>query len=220
MGSSKGSRDRLLREREALTERVSIKALERILGLAQRASLDVVVIGGYAVRAYTTVLKRFTKDIDLAVPDVGSLEKLRGILETLGFQTRRTFFGGVTGYMKEKGISIVVNAIVSNVEGSVMRIEPYYPGNPSIEARVACLEDVLISKLQLLKLPEEERREKDLIDVVLLLLSSCDLISAERLQERLREREVPVSEVLSALGKVKGSLGLGTSGKPGRRMLK
>jgi len=55
----------LHRSEASKTEEISLKNLERIDQEAQNFGIDLIVIGGYAVRAYTEPRSwRLTKDID------------------------------------------------------------------------------------------------------------------------------------------------------------
>jgi len=74
-----------LERSEAKTEAVSLKDLERIDQEARNFGIDLIVIGGYAVRAYTEPRSwRFTKDIDF-ITTRKDLTALRGVFELLKY---------------------------------------------------------------------------------------------------------------------------------------
>jgi hypothetical protein len=56
--------------------------------LARKQGIKLVIIGGYAVAAYTRGY-RYAKDIDL-VADKPTVGKLKGLLKSLGYSVRDT----------------------------------------------------------------------------------------------------------------------------------
>jgi hypothetical protein len=72
-------------------EKRSLQDLDTILQAAQKSGIKLVLIGGYAVAAYTRGY-RYTKDIDLVAekPDIG---RLKGLLKSLSYSVRDTEFG-------------------------------------------------------------------------------------------------------------------------------
>lgn len=71
-------------------EEVSLKDLERICKDAKEFGIDLVLIGGYAVRAFTNERSwRFTKDIDF-VTTRKDLTALRGVFNLLKYGFERT----------------------------------------------------------------------------------------------------------------------------------
>jgi predicted amidohydrolase len=64
-------------------ERKSLKDLRAVLRQAHKQDVKLVIIGGYAVSAYTRGY-RYTKDIDL-VADTPTLGKLKGLLKVRGY---------------------------------------------------------------------------------------------------------------------------------------
>jgi len=76
---------------EEQTERESLEDLEAMLEAARKAGIKLVIIGGYAVAAYTRGY-RYTKDTDL-VADRPTLGELKGLLKKLGYAIRDTEFG-------------------------------------------------------------------------------------------------------------------------------
>ncbi|MGI0079497.1 MAG: hypothetical protein ACRECH_07725 [Nitrososphaerales archaeon] len=76
---------------EEAVERQSLEDLEKILHQCRKLRLGLLLVGGYAVAAYTRGY-RYTKDIDL-IAGMQSLGKLRGLLNDLGYSIRNTEFG-------------------------------------------------------------------------------------------------------------------------------
>jgi len=76
---------------EAELEIESLKDLKNIIEEAEKWRIKLVLIGGYAVRAYTKGY-RFTKDIDL-VTTKEALGNLKALLKFLGYSSRDTEFG-------------------------------------------------------------------------------------------------------------------------------
>ena len=75
MGMSEGSR----------LELISLRGLEKINEAAQKFQMGLILIGGYAVRAYTNPRSwRFTKDMDFITTskDLGALS---GVFDLLGY---------------------------------------------------------------------------------------------------------------------------------------
>ncbi|MEM2912494.1 MAG: hypothetical protein QW146_08330, partial [Candidatus Bathyarchaeia archaeon] len=86
-------------------EAVSLKDLDRISREAKNFGIGLIVIGGYAVRAYTESRSwRFTKDIDF-VTTKRDLTALRGVFELLKYGFDQTDFG-VKGSKKINNESI------------------------------------------------------------------------------------------------------------------
>lgn len=76
---------------EILIEREGLNDLSRIVKEAERWGLNLVVIGGYAVRVYTRGY-RYTKDIDL-VASITEMGRLIALLKSLGYEVKETKFG-------------------------------------------------------------------------------------------------------------------------------
>ena len=78
------------RSEEGRIELISLKNLERINLEARNFQIDLILIGGYAVRAYTNPRSwRFTKDMDFITTrkDLGAL---RGVFAFLGYSFDET----------------------------------------------------------------------------------------------------------------------------------
>jgi len=76
---------------EEQLESRSLLDLATIIRESKKLGIRLVLIGGYAVGAYTRGY-RYTKDIDL-VADKPAIGKLKGLLSSLGYSTRDTEFG-------------------------------------------------------------------------------------------------------------------------------
>lgn len=104
----------LKRSEEGRIEAVSLKDLKRIDQKATNFGMGFILIGGYAVRAYTNPRSwRFTKDIDF-ITTRRDLVALRGVFELLeyGFEQREF---GVKGSKKIDITSIELHISVDKV---------------------------------------------------------------------------------------------------------
>jgi hypothetical protein len=151
--------------------------LESLLKEAQNQDVRLVIIGGYAVAAYTRGYG-FTKDIDL-VADRPTLGKLMGLLKTLGYVIRETGFG-IAGNKKLNGAFIHMHISVGriydistgkkyHVNASLFRnakdliVKGYIPKTTSLRAAVVELEALVILKIM------PVGRGKDAVDLLSLL---------------------------------------------------
>lgn len=155
--------------------------LVKIEKFASQQKVRVAVIGGYAVRAHAQAKMRYTKDIDVAVSKRDDLPKLKRVLERAGYSVRARPHG-LSGYRKVRGVAIVVNAIVEEVKRVKKIVAPFYPSESKpIRVNVASLEDILILKTLLW-------RDRDVVDVCLLLLSSSDSIDTKQFKSSLQQK--------------------------------
>ena len=181
-------------------ERKSLQDLNKIIQEAKRWEIALAVIGGYAVRAYTRAY-RFTKDIDL-VTTKEALGKLKGLLEYLGYEYRETEFG-VAGSKKfnegfidihisvgkildiSTGLSIPVTDMMFK-EADELLVKGHYEESKPFASKspVVALETLLLLKL----IPV--RREKDAIDIMILLIDKGKEVDTNKLSEKCREYEV------------------------------
>lgn len=76
------------------------------------------------MRAYTNKTLRHTKDIDLAVSKKKDIQELKGILRKIGYSVSERPHG-LSGYRKERGEAIVVNAIVEDVKSLILLFKPF-----------------------------------------------------------------------------------------------
>jgi predicted nucleotidyltransferase len=162
---------------EEEVERKSLEDLESVLKEARDQGIRLVIIGGYAVAAYTRGY-RFTKDIDL-VADEPTLGKLIGLLKTLGYVIRETEFG-IAGNKKLNDAFIDLHISVGRiydistgkeypVDASLFRnakdliVKGYISKVTSLRAAVVELETLIILKTM------PVGRDKDAVDLLSLL---------------------------------------------------
>jgi len=189
-------------------EVVSLKDLERIDHEAKRFQIDLILIGGYAVRAYTEPRSwRFTKDIDF-ITTRRDLTALRGVFELLKYGFERTEFG-VKGSKKINRESIELHISVDKVidwstgleyklaediftKATRINIKASFEENRDLEVgvKVAPIEDVLIMKLM-------TERTRDHFDAIAIILDSFEKVNVQRfwanskqsnLDQQLRKR--------------------------------
>lgn len=179
------------RGRASKIEAVSLKDLDRINREAKDFGISLMVIGGYAVRAYTESRSwRFTKDIDF-VTTKRDLAALRGVFELLKYGFDQTEFG-VKGSKKINHESIDLHISVDKVidwstnleyrlpkdffsNAKEISIKPYFEENTSVKTSVmvAPIDDVLVMKLM-------TERSRDHFDAMALILDSFGKINVKR----------------------------------------
>ena len=208
----------LERSEASRIEVVSLKDLERIDHEARRFQIDLILIGGYAVRAYTEPRSwRFTKDIDF-ITTRRDLTALRGVFELLKYGFERTEFG-VKGSKKINRESIELHISVDKVidwstgleyklpedifkKATRMSLKASFEENRDLEVgiKVAPIEDVLIMKLM-------TERTRDHFDAIAMILDSFEKVNVQRfwasskqsnLDQQLRKR---LNSVLAGLKK-------------------
>ena len=196
---------------EAELEIESLKDLKNIIEEAEKWRIKLVLIGGYAVRAYTKGY-RFTKDIDL-VTTKEALGDLKALLKFLGYSSRDTEFG-VAGSKKfnegfiDMHISVgrifdmstgLTYPVTANLffNAKKLKITGYHKASEqhACTAPVVDLETLLVLK----SIPTG--RIKDTIDVLALLLDKGEEINPPVLISRIPEevgfREHLVSQLRS-----------------------
>ncbi|MDG6998282.1 MAG: nucleotidyl transferase AbiEii/AbiGii toxin family protein [Nitrososphaerota archaeon] len=166
---------------EIIVERESLEDLGKILTQGRKIGVRLLLIGGYAVAAYTKGY-RYTKDIDL-VAEKQSLGRLRGLLNSMGYSIRKTDFGiAGTKRLGSNGdnnfidlhISIGnVHDISTNSDFTVgqsifkkanrLEVEGFYSKTTVVRAPVVDLETILILKF----IPTG--RDKDAVDLISLI---------------------------------------------------
>lgn len=168
-------------EKDAEIERESLKDLKVLVEKSKEWNIDLVVIGGYAVRAFTNAY-RHTKDIDMAI---GKEEKgnFIALLKSQGYQTGDTEFGlGAQKpfdsdfikvhisvgkvYDKSSGLSYPITKELFD-EGKTRLVRTRYPVNKPHETNAPIVD---LNTLIILKTMPEGRLEKDAIDIVSLIL--------------------------------------------------
>lgn len=165
-------------------ERELLRNLTQLLERSQELGCHPLLIGGYAVRAYVPVRKRFTEYLDLAISryDQG---KLIAALKALGYEYHpETAFGGIKATKQIAERSLELHVSVDKVwdissdktyplsedtfaSGELRPIKPYSEGPEGlvVQALVIPFEDLLILKLMTL-------RELDIVDTIAFLLDN------------------------------------------------
>lgn len=177
-----------------LVEVESLRDLKRIIADTKLWGTRLVLIGGYAVRAYTRGY-RYTKDIDFVMlrRDTG---KIIALLKGLGYEVSETGFG-LAGRKTTGGGFIDLHISVGEVqdystgkrylvseetlaEAGEHEISGFLAHGREIQvaAPAVSLGDLLIMKLM------TRNREKDRIDVVSLLLDCGSRVDAEKISKR------------------------------------
>jgi len=179
-------------------EVVSLNDLERIDEEAKNFQISLVLIGGYAIRAYTSPRSwRFTKDIDF-ITTRRDLTALRGVFELLGYGFEQTEFG-VKGSKKINLTSIELHISVDKVLDWSTRLEYKLPEDIFAKARkmsvkasleenkdlevsvkVAPIEDVLVMKLM-------TERPRDRFDAIAMILDSFERVDVLRFWANCRQ---------------------------------
>lgn len=181
-------------------EAESLRDLRALLEHAKQQSVALVLIGGYAARAYTKPAHyRGTKDIDFITQKTG-LGSLKGLLKELGYDIQTTPHGLKALKRVEHGeikLDIAVGAIIDDSTGKAytprpesianalrLMITAFYEENASlnIEAPVVPLKDELLMKL----LTEAAQRPRDKFDVVAMLLDSFGELDTDAFAEDCR----------------------------------
>lgn len=177
---------------EGEVERRSLEDLHAVLQAAHRQGVRLVIIGGYAVAAYTRGY-RYTKDIDL-VADTPTLAKLKGLLKDREYAIRDTEFG-IAGKKKLNGGFIDLHISVGKiydistgkeypVDSSFFRnarrlaVRGYVSKATSLKAAVVELETLIVLKTM------TRGRDKDAVDLISLLRDKRDELNLQTVAER------------------------------------
>lgn len=159
-------------EKDAKIELESLRDLENIIEEAKNKGIDIIVIGGYAVRAYTPKTIRYSKDIDLVVKNTDDMQKLKYVLGKLKYEFRAAKHG-LSGFKRIEGVPIVLNISVNDVNFGKRGIKALY-SDKRVKADVIDIEELVPNKLIL-------GRDKDIIDVCIVLLDSHNIINIKKL---------------------------------------
>jgi len=176
---------------EEQVESRSLIDLARIFQEARKLGIGLVLIGGYAVAAYTRGY-RYTKDIDV-VADKPTIGRLKGLLSSLGYSIRDTEFG-IAGSKRVNKDFIDLHISVGEIHdistgndypvdlalfknAKRLKVKGYY-SKTSLKAPVVDLETLLLLKLM------PVGRQKDAVDMLSLLLDKGDEIDLMLLAER------------------------------------
>ncbi len=178
---------------EAGIGRESLRDLGRLVEEAGRWGVRLLVIGRYAVRAYTRAY-RYTKDIELATTREG-LGRLKGLLQRLGYVYEETDFG-VAGsksfpegfidvhvsveriFDVSTGLSIPVSDEMFR-DAEELLVEGFYEESKPFSVKVPVVD---LGTLHLLKLLPVGR-EKDAVDLMALLIDRNREVNAAKLAE-------------------------------------
>jgi len=177
-------------------ERKSLEDLKKLVEQAQEWDLKLVLIGGYAVRAYTKP-RRFTKDLDFVTIRKG-LGQMKGFLHYMNYEYKsgELWLSG-SKRLDETWIDLhmsidSVHDITTGYDYPITpdffqnsqkrKITAYFEENSHmlIKAQICPIEDLLIMKLIPL-------RDKDLVDVIALILDSYDQINPSRFCQNIDE---------------------------------
>lgn len=176
---------------EGKIEAISLKDLKRIDEEARDFRMGLILIGGYAVRAYTNPRSwRFTKDIDF-ITTKKDLVALRGVFELLGYSFEQREFG-VKGNKKINLTFIELHISVGNVidwstgleyklpedmftKASKKNVKASMEENRGLEVdvKIAPIEDVLVMKLM-------TERPRDHFDAIAIILDSFQELDLSR----------------------------------------
>jgi len=172
-------------------EVISLKDLERINEEAKNFGIALILIGGYAVRAYTEPRSwRFTKDIDF-ITKRRNLTALRGVFKLLKYDFEQTEFG-VKGSKKISRKSIELHISVDKIidwstnleyklpediftKANKMNIKASFEENKDskVSVMVVPIEDVLIMKLM-------TERTRDHFDAIAIIIDSFEKVNLQR----------------------------------------
>jgi len=179
-------------------EKRSLQDLERILRAARKLGINLVLIGGYAVAAYTRGY-RYTKDIDLTA-DKPAIGGLKGLLKNLGYSIRDTEFGLAGSKRLNKGfidlhISVgkiydvstgkeypIDSSLFKNAKRST--VKGFLSKTSSLEAPVVDLETLIVLKTTTVG------RDKDAVDLLSLFRDKRDDIDITLVAERAKAADL------------------------------
>jgi predicted nucleotidyltransferase component of viral defense system len=179
-------------------EAASLNDLLKIELEAKRFGIDLVLIGGYAVRAYTNQRSwRFTKDMDF-ITTRKDLTALRGVFKVLGYSFEKTEFG-VKGRKKinenDIKLDIAVDKVIDWSSGkeyalpadvfkkyNLMDIVESHEENKGLGAKIAVapIEDMILMKLM-------TERSRDHFDAIAMIIDSFDKIDLLRFAKICKE---------------------------------
>jgi len=179
---------------EEEVEKRSLQDLERTVRAARKLGIKLVLIGGYAVAAYTRGY-RYTKDIDL-VADKPAIGGLKGLLKSLGYSIRDTEFGLAGSKRLNRGfidlhISVgriydlstgkeypIDSSLFKNAKRST--VKGYVSKTSSLEPLVVDLETLIVLKTMTVG------RDKDTVDLLSLFRDKRDDIDIALVAERAK----------------------------------
>ena len=179
-------------------EKRSLHDLETILQAARKLGIKLVLIGGYAVAAYTRGY-RYTKDIDL-VADKPAVGRLKGLLKSLSYSIRDTEFGLAGSKRLNKGfidLHISVGRIYDVSTGKEypvdsplfrnakrLTVKGYIAKTSSLRAPVVDLDTLIVLKTMTVG------REKDTVDLLSLFRDRKGGIDVTLVAERAKAADL------------------------------
>ena len=179
-------------------ERESLKDLKVLVKKSKEWTIDMVVIGGYAVRAFTNAY-RHTKDIDMVISkeEQGNFTAL---LKSLDYELRDTEFGlAATKKFNSDFIDIHISVgkiydISSGLsypitkqlfeESKFMLVSARYKSNKQFETDAPIID---LNTLMILKSMPKGRPEKDAIDITSLIIDQSQVIDIPTIVKRCQE---------------------------------
>lgn len=179
-------------------ERESLKDLKIIVKNAKEWRVKTVVIGGYAVRAFTNAY-RHTKDIDMAVAKE-ERGKFTALLKDLGYKLRDTEFG-LAASKKFDSDFIDVHISVGRIydistgssypitkqlfdENTDLLVRSRYDDNKKFDTTAPIVD---LNTLMILKLIPKGRPEKDAIDIISLIFDQLQRIDISKIVKQCKE---------------------------------
>lgn len=179
-------------------EAASLNDLLKIEVEARRFGIGLVLIGGYAVRAYTIERSwRFTKDMDF-ITTRKDLTALYGVFKELGYSFEKTEFG-VKGRRKINANDIKLDIAVDKVidwssgkeyalpadvfkKSNLMDIAESHEENKGLGAKmmIAPIEDMILMKLM-------TERPRDRFDAIAMIIDSFDKMDLTRFSRICKE---------------------------------
>ena len=186
---------------ESRLELISLRDLERINDAAQNFQIGLILIGGYAVRAYTNPRSwRFTKDMDF-ITTSKDLGAFLGVLDLLGYGSERTEFG-LRGSKNVNKNSVELHVSIDKVidwstgreyklaedifaKADNVSVKASLEENVGLEVsvKVAPVEDVLIMKLM-------TERPRDHFDAIAVILDSFNDLDKLRFKENCNQDDL------------------------------
>lgn len=152
------------------------ETLRQLLKLCQEFNCHPRLVGGLAVRGFAR-RKRFTHDIDLTI-NRQDLSSLIAILKRMGFDYQsQTRFSGVKASKRIDNVAVEIHISVDELWDMTSN-ETYIPSPATVEVLIDEEGDLLaptVSVLDLLILKLMPLRQRDLGDVIALLLDIPDL---------------------------------------------
>lgn len=179
-------------------ERESLKDLKVIVKNAEGWRVETVVIGGYAVRAFTNAY-RYTKDIDMAVAKE-ERGKFTALLKGLGYELRDAEFG-LAASKKFDSDFIDVHISVGKIydistgnsypitkqlfdEKNDLLVRSRYDENRKFDTTAPIVD---LNTLIILKLIPKGRPGKDAIDIISLILDQRERIDVSKIVKQCKE---------------------------------